>query len=359
MATPNQTDPTQVQAAQSWAGRYSVAPGYLSACTSGLPSAATAEAMRDFVTNWAVGDLDAKALGLQADRCRDLFASLVGVTPAEVAIGSQISQLVSTVATAVPDGAEVLCAVGDFASLTHPFEQLAYRGVQVRYAPIGRLVEAITPSTSLVAFSLVQSATGEVADYEAIVAAAHLVGSRTLVDLTQSAGWLPVGAAHFDYTVCHAYKWLSAPRGTAFLTVRAGLENEPRPLAAGWCSADDVWASCYAGHTPLSAGAGRFDVSPAWPVIGGTEVALREQLALDPAQVHAHDLGLANAARDLLGLTPGNSAIVTWADPDGRDLAAMTQGGITASGRAGNARISFHLWNTTEDIELLGRVLSR
>jgi selenocysteine lyase/cysteine desulfurase len=30
-----------------------------------------------------------------------------------------------------------------------------------------------------------------------------------------------------------------------------------------------------------------------------------------------------------------------------------------ASGRAGNARISFHLWNTADDVELLARALGR
>lgn len=333
--------------------------GYLSACTAGLPTAATAAAMRAFIDEWVSGRLDARALGDQSERCRELFAAIAGVAADRVALGSQVSQLVSVVASFVPDGAEVLCAEGDFSSLTHPLEQLAHRGVRVRYAPVSRLAEEIGPSTALVAFSLVQSASGEIADAGAIREASARVGARALVDLTQSLGWLPVGAGSFDFTVCHAYKWLCAPRGTAFLTVREGLDDELVPIAAGWCSADDIWASCYAGHTPLAAGAGRFDVSSAWPVLSGTEAALRDIAALDPHAVHAHDLGLANAAREVLGLPAGDSAIVTWADPDGRDLAALTAGGITASGRAGNARISFHLWNTLDDVELLARALGR
>ncbi|MFV0432488.1 MAG: aminotransferase class V-fold PLP-dependent enzyme [Leucobacter sp.] len=338
---------------------FSAAPGYLSACTAGLPTAATVTAMRAFTDEWAAGRMDARELSAGVERCRELFAEIARVAPDRVALGSQVSQLVSVVATAVPDGAEVLCATGDFASLTHPLEQLAHRGVRVRYARVSELAEMVDPDTALVAFSLVQSANGEVADAEAISAAAARVGARTLVDLTQALGWLPVGAGSFDFAICHAYKWLCAPRGTAFLTVRDGLDEELRPLAAGWCSADEVWESCYAGHTPLAARAGRFDVSPVWPAIDGTEAALRDIAALDPHAVHAHDLALANAARDMLGLPSGNSAIVTWADPEGSDLAAMTAAGITASGRAGNARISFHLWNTAVDIDLLAHALGR
>ena len=338
---------------------FSTPPGYLSACTAGLPTAATVAAMRGFIDDWRAGRADARALGEQAERCREHYARLAGVAVDRVALGSQVSQLVSMVASSVPDGAEVLCAAGDFASLAHPLEQLAYRGVRVRYAPVSRLAEELRTDTALVAFSLVQSATGEVADAEAIRAAAEHVGARTLVDLTQSLGWLPVGADPFDFTVCHAYKWLCAPRGTAFLTVRAGLDEQLVPLAAGWYSADDVWSSCYTEHMPLAAGAGRFDVSPAWPALGGTEAALGALAALDPRAVHAHDLELANAAREVLDLPAGDSAIVTWADPAGTELAALTAGGITASGRAGNARIAFHLWNTADDVELLARALSR
>ncbi|QIK64401.1 aminotransferase class V-fold PLP-dependent enzyme [Leucobacter viscericola] len=339
--------------------QFSPAPGYLSACTGGLPSHATSAAMHRFTDSWAAGTMDARAIGKEADRCVELFATIAGVAPDRVAIGSQVSQLVSIVATSVPDGGEVLCASGDFASLTHPFEQLRGRGVTVRYVPVPELASSVNAKTSLVAFSLVQSASGVVADAAAIQRAAAAVGARTCVDLTQSLGWLPIGAGDFDYTVCHAYKWLCAPRGTAFLTVRAGLDDTLTPIAAGWCSADDVWGSCYAGHTPLAAGAGRFSVSPAWPIIEGTAAALELFTKLDPAFVHAHDLALANSAREVLGLPEGDSAIVTWADPEGTALAAMQRAGITASGRAGNARVSFHLWNTAADIEMLGRALGK
>ncbi|WP_017791711.1 aminotransferase class V-fold PLP-dependent enzyme [Leucobacter salsicius] len=338
---------------------FAQAPGYLSACTSGLPPREALEAMSSFTARWATGAHDAVAIGAEVEQCRALFARIAGVAADRVAVGSQTSQLVSVIAASLPDGAEVLCAAGDFASLTHPFEQQRHRGVRVRYVPVSELAAAVSPGTALVAFSLVQSATGEVADHEAIVAAAARVGARTLADLTQSLGWLPVPASLFDYSVCHAYKWLCAPRGTAFLTVAKGLEDSLVPIAAGWCSAENVWESCYAGHTPLAPNATQFDLSPAWPVIGGTVAALEFIATIDPHEAQDHGVGLANAARAELGLPAGNSAIVAWPDADGADLAAMRAAGITASGRLGNARVSFHLWNTSDDVELLARAVRR
>lgn len=333
--------------------------GYLSACTSGLPTHQSVAATQTFVEDWASGRIDAQALGVSMDRSRALYAQLAGVSPDRVAVGSQVSLFTAIVASGVPEGGEVLCAAGDFSSITHPFEQLASRGVTVRYAPVAELAEAVRETTDLVVFSLVQSATGEVADHEAISAAATRFGARSYVDLTQSLGWLPVGAATFDYTVCHAYKWLCSPRGTAFFTVRDGLDDSLTPLAAGWYSADDVWSSCYAGHTPVANNAGRFDVSPAWPSLPGTEAALEFFTMLDPHAVHAHTLRLAKAARKALGLAPGDSAIVTWTDPDGSALATTRDAGIVASGRAGNVRVAFHLWNTDADVAMLARALGR
>lgn len=339
--------------------QFAHAPGYLSACTSGLPPRATLDAMSRFTAAWATGAHDAVATGADVEACRAVYAQIAGVPKERVAIGSQTSQLVSVIAASLPTGAEVLCVTGDFSSLTHPFEQQRHRGVRVKYAPIQDLAAAVTPDTALVAFSLVQSAGGEVAAYEPIIAAAARVGARTLADFTQSLGWLPVPASLFDFTVCHAYKWLCAPRGTAFMTVREGLNDTLVPIAAGWCSADNVWESCYAGHTPLAASARRFDLSPAWPVIGGTLASLELIASLNPFEVRDHGVGLANAARAALGLPAGDSAIVAWADPDAAALESMRAAGIVASGRLGNARIAFHLWNTEDDVELLARALHR
>lgn len=330
--------------------------GYLSAATAGLPTLETVRAMRSHIDEWQSGALDATLISDQVEQCRDHFATIAGVNRDQVGIGSQVSQLVSIVAASLPPGSDVLCAAGDFASLVHPFVQR--HDLSVRYAPLEGLADAVTAGTRLIAFSLVQSATGQVADHRAISEAAVDVGARTLVDLTQSIGWLNVGASHFDYTVCHSYKWLCSPRGMAFLTI-TGSPDELNPLAAGWCSADDVWESCYSDHMPISMSVGRYDLSPVWPSVGGTEAALRLFARLDREVVQRHSISLANAARELLDLESSNSAIVTWADPLGEDLKAMKRAGIVAAGRAGNARISFHLWNTPEDVMLLRAALNR
>ena len=82
-------------------------------------------------------------------------------------------------------------------------------------------------------------------------------------------------------------------------------------------------------------------------------------MSLDAAEVHDHAVGLANGFRERIGLGPSDSAIVSWPDPDGAHLAAFGAAGVAASGRAGRARVSFHLWNDEEDVDLAAPPLGR
>jgi len=304
--------------------------------------------------------IDISAYSAAVERSRRLFARLVGTSGDRVAIGSQVSVLSALIATAVPDGGEVLVPECDFSSIVMPFVQ-AGRGIRVRTVPLHALAEAIGPQTSLVAFSLVQSATGEIADAAAIVAAAGRHGARTFCDATQAVGWLPVEASRFDALACHAYKWLCAPRGVAFLAIGEELQSSIIPRFAGWYAGADPWVSCYGGEFGLASDARRFDVSPAWQAFVGAEAALEHFASLDADAVLAHTTGLATRFRQRmsLGMPDRPSAIVTWADPEGTDLARLGAAGVTASGRSGRARVAFHVFNDGDDVDLAVSALGR
>jgi selenocysteine lyase/cysteine desulfurase len=330
------------------------ARGYLAACSTGLPTVATRAAV--------VADLDARPDLVHyadvAERCRSHFARLVSTDPEHVAIGSQTSVLVGMIAASLPDGATVLCPEGEFSSLVLPFAH-AGRGIRVRAVPLADLADAITPEVDLVAFSIVQSATGEVADAAAIDAAARRHNARTLCDATQAAGWLPLDAGQFDALVCHTYKWLCAPRGVAFLVLADDFAATLTPLHAGWYAGENPWAACYGTDATLARSARRFDVSPAWQAMVGAEPALAMFADADPAALHARVTGLASDFRTRLGLPEPlrASPIVTWPDPAGADLARLTSAGVAASGRRGNARIAFHVFNDEADVELAATAL--
>lgn len=113
------------------------------------------------------------------------------------------------VAASLEPGAEVLAPEGEFSSVVSPF---AVRGdLKTRYVPLEELAASVRPETALVAFSAVQSADGRIADLDAIRAAAGAHGARTLLDASQSAGWLPLDAGAYDYTVTGGFKFLLCP----------------------------------------------------------------------------------------------------------------------------------------------------
>jgi selenocysteine lyase/cysteine desulfurase len=239
----------------------------------------------------------------------------------------------------------------EFTSNLFPYFMHADRGVTVETVPAQRLAEAVDSSTTAVAFSTVQSSTGEVADFDAISSAAADHDAMTIVDATQSCGWLPLDASRFDFVVVHTYKWLMSPRGAAFLYVDTDRRKDLKPLAAGWYAGEDVHASYYGPPLRLASSARRFDVSPAWFSWVGARPALELLEAIGVDAINEHNVGLANEFRSSLGLEPSNSAIVS-VDVAG-DMSRLESAGILAAWRAGNLRVSFHLYNDISDVDAL------
>ena len=332
-------------------------PGYLNAASLGLPPRTVRTAMTEAVAAWAAGEGCPAAYDRSVNEARELYARLVGVPLGHVAVGSQVSVFAGLVAASLPDGAEVVCVDGDFSSMVYPFMVHADRGVTVRHVPLDELPDALTERTTMVAFSLAQSACGSLADGDAVVAAARRVGALTFCDLTQAAGWMPVDASPYDLTVCSAYKWLCAPRGSAFLTVTPAVAETLRPVNAGWYAGASVWDSCYGPSMALADDARRFDVSPAWLTWVGTVPALRLFADADLAAVRAWDAGLADSLRTRVGEEPCGRPVVSLPDPDGHRMAALEQAGLRVTGRAGKVRIAFHLWNDADDVDVAARAL--
>lgn len=331
---------------------------YLNTASTGLLPARTLVAMRDAAASAAEGQpLDMFA---DVEACRSAFARLVGVPASRVAAGASVATFSGLVAASLPAGAEVLTAEGDFSSLVNP---LHTRGdLKVRSVPLERIAESVGPDTALVAVSSVQSADGRIADLAALRDAARAHGARTLVDASQSNGWLPLAAGDFDYVAAVAYKWVLCPRGVAFLVVPEDFGGLT-PLFAGWASGEHPWDSCYGPVEELAHSARRFDESPALFSYTGARhsLALIEDLGVDA--VHAHDTGLADRFRQgvrSLGHEPvpaPGSAIVSVPGL-GHRQGELSRAGVQVSDRAGNLRAAFHVYNTAADVDRLLDVLA-
>jgi selenocysteine lyase/cysteine desulfurase len=323
-------------------------PGWLNTATYGLPPRPAFDELQTMLDEWRTGRVSWEGWDGATQRSRIAFAGLVGVSVDDVAVGSAVSQLLAPVAAALPAGTRVLATTTEFTSNLFPW--LVAPGVQVRTVPPAELADSIDERTDLVAFSAVQSATGEVADLDAIVAAARAHGALLVVDATQAVGWLPFQAGRFDAVAVGAYKWLTCPRGTAFGYFAPSLRERMTPYAAGWYAGEDVHDSYYGEPLRLASSARRFDISPSWLAYAGAAAALELIAEIGVPAIHDHDVALANRFLAGLGRPPGDSAIVTVDAPGAEDL--LRRAGVRAAVRAGRVRASFHLYTTEADVDL-------
>ncbi|MET7693551.1 aminotransferase class V-fold PLP-dependent enzyme [Streptomyces sp. NPDC005483] len=332
---------------------------FLNTASSGLLPARTVTALQQAALIRAEGrPLD--PLFEDVEAARAAFARLAGVPVTRVAAGASVSTHSGLVAASLPPGAEVLTAEDDFTSVVNPFHT---RGdLKVRIVPLERLADSVRPGTALVAVSAAQSADGRIADLPALREAAKAHGARTYVDFSQAAGWLPVDAESYDYTVSTTFKWLLGPHGAAFLAVPEDF-GDLKPVLAGWVAGEIPWDSCYGPVAELAHSARRFDVSPALFTYTGTRHSLEllEELGVDA--VRTHDLALADRFRaGLAGLghepLPAPGSPIVSVPGLGGHQPELSAAGIEVSNRAGNLRASFHLYNTAADVDRILDALS-
>ena len=288
---------------------------YLNTASYGLPPRAGWDALQQSLEEWRGGRTSWEGWSESTDGARAEFAKLVDSDVARVAVGANVSGLVGLVAASLPAGSRVVVPEIEFTSTLFPF--LAQPGLEVTTVPAARLAESIEAGTDFVAFSAVQMSTGEVAEVDAILAAAAAHDVRTLIDATQAAGWLPLQADRFDFLVAAGYKWLLSPRGTAWLTVAPERLDAIVPAQAGWFAGEDVHDAYIGPPLRLAHDARRLDTSPAWFSWVGAFPALQLLNEVGIDAIHAHNVGLANHFRERLGLGPSNSAIVTVEIPGG------------------------------------------
>jgi selenocysteine lyase/cysteine desulfurase len=206
----------------------------------------------------------------------------------------------------------------------------------------------------VVAASLVQSADGRVLDVPALLQAADGAGARVLLDVTQAAGWLPLRPLQLervDWVVGAGYKWLLSPRGAAWLACRPEALELTIAQAANWYAVEDPWADVYGLPLRLADDARRLDLSPVWLAHLGAAFALPWLASFDMTEVHAHCVGLADSLLDGLGVPVQHSAIVSLdLPPTAQDR--LDAAGVRCAMRAGRTRLSFHLYNTAQDVGL-------
>jgi L-cysteine/cystine lyase len=337
---------------------------YLNAGTNGPLAKATVEAMVaqelvDLADGRAGAAYHAKTRELR-ERVREKVAALIRVPTENVALTTSTTNGCNIVIAGLrlgPDD-EVVTTDEEHFGLLGPLHSA---GVQVRVAAtrglagdeaLGRLLDAVSPKTRLLALSHISWVTGNVLPLAELK---RETGLPILVDGAQSGGAVEVDATPYDYYTVSGQKWPCGPDSTGALYVR-----EPESLQV---SAPTFFSQV--GFEPSGAfepkpGALRFDHG----YLGATLLAGLEA-ALDGAPEWRFERAreTAERCRDLLAerfevvTAPGQSTLVAFR-PDGdpaETAERLSERGVVVRDIPGSGlvRVSVGYWTSDDDVQRL------
>jgi selenocysteine lyase/cysteine desulfurase len=356
---------------------------YINSCSQGALSDAVRDAYSRYLADWDEHGAPWEYWVAQLEAARRSVAGLINCAEDELAVTTSVSAGVSALASGITfeDGRDkVVVSDFEFPTIGQIWHAQERRGARVVHIPaepdatipLERFDAAIDEQTALVSITHVCFRNGSRIDVEGVVELAHSRGALVLLDAYQSVGSLPVDvrALDCDFLCAGVLKYLLGSAGLGFFYCRRELVEQIEPTATGWFADRNIFEMDIHDYSP-AATASRFEAgTPPIPSIyaGIAGIELMREIGIEETEAHVRELNaLLVAGLDELGarvVTPRSpdqrGALVCVASTDvDRLVAAMGEGGVVASSRDGNLRLSAHCYNTAEDVNTVLDLLAR
>ena len=313
-----------------------------------------------------------------AARARGLFARIVDARAEDVAIIPAASYGMTIAARNLPLGAgqTVVLLADQFPSNLYPWRAAAARaGAEIVTvdAPDGDLTAAVLAAiderTAVAALPHCRWTDGALLDLESIGERVHAVGGALALDLTQSAGALPIDFTRVrpDFATSACYKWLMGPYTLGFLYVHPDRQDG-EPLEYGWSprAGSEDFARLVDYRDEYAPGARRYDMGEMsnFHLMPMAVAALEQILAWGvdniAATLRARTAAIAERARGFglhsqpEDLRAGHFLGLRFAGgvPPGL-LDALAREKVYVSVRGSSMRVTPHLYNTDADVDRL------
>jgi selenocysteine lyase/cysteine desulfurase len=344
---------------------------YLNSCSQGALSDEVEAALADHVRSWHEQGSPWDLWIQKYEETRATFARFIGASADEVAVVPSASAGINAVASALDfvERPKVVMGEFEFPTMGHAWLAQKPRGAQIEFisAQDERLdaqayARVVDDRTAIVPLTHICFKNGFRSDIAAVTRIAHAQGARVIMDDFQDCGTRPVDvkALGVDFYVSGALKYLLACSGVAFLYVRQSLASSLMPTISGWFAQREPFA--FDGqHLEPALNARRFEAgTPPIPSLyaAGAGIELLQSVGLKQVSQHVRTLAqaLIQGAREL-GIhikTPVDSAgplVVLQSAALQQVIARLAEQNIIVSGRHDGLRISFHAYNTMDDVE--------
>jgi selenocysteine lyase/cysteine desulfurase len=352
---------------------------YLNSCSQGALSDAVEAGIQEYVSIWHERGSPWDVWTEQYEAARNAFARFIGASPGEVAVIASASAGINAVASSFDFDRRNKIVMGEFEFPTMGHVWLAQqpRGAAVEFVPSSHnsihaesYARVIDDRTLMVPVTQICFMNGFRSDLRAITQIAHDNGAMVMVDNYQDCGTRPIDvkALDVDFFVTGTLKYMLGPPGLAFLYVKEGLIPQLTPTASGWFGQTDPFAFNPKLFSPAPS-ARRFEAgTPPIPSIYAALPALELLEEIGLANIASHIASLTNAMIEgaaRLGIdikTPPDSVgpLVVLRSRDAAALVdALSKNDIIASSRHDGLRISFHVYNSLEDVRRVLDVLEQ
>jgi cysteine desulfurase/selenocysteine lyase len=346
---------------------------YLNTATFGqLPRRATEAVSRHFAHRDELACWDFLAWYDDADRIRAKIARLIDCSPSDIAFVPNASTALGLLLAGLDwhSGDRILTLEHEFPNNLYAPGSLQRFGVEMIAAPWERFYECLTAKTRLVVLSSVNYNTGFAPPLAELADFLRARGILLFIDGTQSLGALRFDVRRIqpDMFAVHGYKWLLSPNGAGFFYIAPQLRERLQPNVVGWRSHRD-WRNVdnlHHGVPEFPSAAEKYEGgSVSFALLYAMEASLDLILEIGPEAIEQRVLGLAATARGILrglgaSVADGDSPIVA-ARFDNRDVSALARAlkeqRVLVAARRGHLRVSPHLYNNEQDLEVFERTL--